>query len=116
MGKAVGRCGRSTLPFVSIVVDLAAPVPVLAAGGIADGRTLTNAFLDQWSGRESELAADHDARVAYRAGVVRGDMPPLPVWASESIDLITDLPRSPRKRLQAVGSGSCHRAAPCSNG
>ena len=33
------RRGQSTLPFVPIVVDLAAPVPVLAAGGIADGRT-----------------------------------------------------------------------------
>jgi nitronate monooxygenase len=29
---------RSTLPFVPVVVDLAAPAPVLAAGGIADGR------------------------------------------------------------------------------
>ncbi|MFE7106804.1 nitronate monooxygenase [Streptomyces sp. NPDC057600] len=32
------RNGRSTLPFVPAVVDLATPVPVLAAGGIADGR------------------------------------------------------------------------------
>ncbi|MFB9840092.1 nitronate monooxygenase, partial [Actinoallomurus acaciae] len=32
------RHGRSTLPFVPVVVDLAAPVPVLAAGGIAGGR------------------------------------------------------------------------------
>jgi len=30
------RRGRSTLPFVPIVADLAAPTPVLAAGGIAD--------------------------------------------------------------------------------
>jgi nitronate monooxygenase len=34
------RHGRSTLPFVPVVVDLADPVPVLAAGGIADGRGL----------------------------------------------------------------------------
>ncbi|WP_256447372.1 NAD(P)H-dependent flavin oxidoreductase [Acrocarpospora catenulata] len=32
------RHGRSTLPFVPVVVDLVGPVPVLAAGGIADGR------------------------------------------------------------------------------
>src|SRR5258708_7394327 len=32
------RRGRSTLPFVPIVADLAAPTPVLAAGGIADRR------------------------------------------------------------------------------
>jgi NAD(P)H-dependent flavin oxidoreductase YrpB (nitropropane dioxygenase family) len=32
--------GISTLPFVPAVVDAVAPVPVLAAGGIADGRGL----------------------------------------------------------------------------
>jgi len=150
------RRGRSTLPFVPVVADLAAPVPVLAAGGITDGRgvaaalalgaagaligsrfqataesladpsakkaiieghgedterstvldiargsrwpskyparTLGHPFLDQWRDREAELAADPRARQAYHDGVARGDMPPLPVWAGEGIDLITDLP------------------------
>jgi nitronate monooxygenase len=150
------RRGRSTLPFVPIVVDLAAPTPVLAAGGIADGRgvaaalalgaagaligtrfqatiealvdpaiskaiigghgedtersilldiargsrwpskypgrTLGHPFLEQWRGREDELAADPDARQAYQDGVASGELPPLPVWASEAVDLINDLP------------------------
>jgi nitronate monooxygenase len=150
------RRGRSTLPFVPVVVDLAAPVPVLAAGGIADGRgvaaalalgaagaligtrfqataealadpsitkaivegggedtersavldivrgsrwpskytarTLGHPYLDRWRGREAELAADASARQDYRDDVARGAIPPLPVWAGEAIDLITDLP------------------------
>ncbi|MUL57461.1 nitronate monooxygenase [Mycobacterium sp. CBMA293] len=36
--------GRSTLPFVPAVVDLAHDTPVLAAGGIADGRGLAAAL------------------------------------------------------------------------
>lgn len=150
------RHGRSTLPFVPVVVDLAAPVPVLAAGGIADGRgvaavlalgaagaligtrfqattealvapstakaivegrgedterssvldiargsrwpskytarTLGHPFLDQWRGREVELAADLQAKQAYQYGVARGEIPALPVWAGEAVDLINDLP------------------------
>ena len=148
--------GRSTLPFVPVVVDLAAPTVVLAAGGIADGRgvaaalalgaagaligtrflataealvepseskailagrgedterntvldiargskwpsrysarTLGHPFLDQWRGREDELAADASARRTYQEGVASGDLPPRPVWASEAIDLINDMP------------------------
>jgi nitronate monooxygenase len=149
--------GRSTLAFVPVVADLATPVPVLAAGGIADGRgvaaalclgaagaligtrfqataetladpgdvkaiiegcgdetersivldiargsrwpskyparTLRHPVLDQWRGREGELAADPAAaRQAYQDGIARGELPPLPVWASQAIDLISDLP------------------------
>ncbi|MFI6683976.1 NAD(P)H-dependent flavin oxidoreductase [Streptomyces sp. NPDC050485] len=150
------RHGRSTLPFVPVVVDLAAPVPVLAAGGIADGRgvaavlalgaagaligtrfqattealvpastaraivqgrgadterssvldtargsrwpskytarTLGHPFLDQWRGREAELAADPQARQAYQDGVAQGELPALPLWAGEAVDLINDVP------------------------
>lgn len=151
------RRGRATLPFVPVVVDLAAPAPVLAAGGIADGRgvaaalalgaagaligtrfqataealvdpsiaeaivrgrgedtersgvldiargarwqttkytarSLGHPYLDRWRGREAELAADSQARRDYQVDVARGDVPPLPVWAGEGVDLIDDLP------------------------
>lgn len=154
--EAGGHGGRrSTLPFVPVVVDLAGSTPVLAAGGIADGRgvaaalalgaagallgtrflaapealvtssvtkaiiegggedtersrvsdiargspwpskyparTLRNFFFDRWRGREDELAADSGAQQVYREAVARGDLPPDPVWASEAIDLITEL-------------------------
>lgn len=43
--EAGGHGGqRATLPFVPAVVDLVAPTPVLAAGGIADGRGLAAAL------------------------------------------------------------------------
>jgi nitronate monooxygenase len=43
--EAGGHSGtRATLPFVPTVADLVAPTPVLAAGGIADGRGLAAAL------------------------------------------------------------------------
>ncbi len=155
--EAGGHSGRrATLPFVPIVVDLAAPTPVLAAGGIADGRgiaavlalgaagallgtrfqltpealvsadvakaimegqgedtersrildiagrrvpwperyparTLRNAFLDHWRGREEELEANEQAKAQFREAVDQGDLAAVPVWASEAIDLINDV-------------------------
>lgn len=145
----------STLPFVPVVADLAAPVPVLAAGGIADGRgiaaalalgaagallgtrflvalealvapgvakaiiegsgeetersrisdiargapwparyparTIRNYFFDQWRGREDELAGDPAAQQSYRDAIATGALPPDPVWASQAIDLISEV-------------------------
>ncbi len=154
-GGHSGKAGRSTMSFVPVVADLAAPTPVLAAGGIADGRgiaaalalgaagaligtrflatpesladssvqeaildsngeqterssvldivrdtgwpreylarTVRHPVIDQWRGREDELAADRAARPAYQRAVDRGELPPVPVWASQAIDLITDI-------------------------
>lgn len=154
--EAGGHGGRrATLPFVPAVVDAVAPTPVLAAGGIADGRglaaalvlgaagalvgtrfqaslealvsaavtkaiiegrgedtersrvldiargapwpqrytarTLRNTFLERWRDREDELSADTAAQDVYREAAARGDMAVVPVWASEAIDLITDV-------------------------
>jgi len=45
-GEAGGHGGgRGTLPFVPAVVDIAGTTPVLAAGGIADGRGLAAALM-----------------------------------------------------------------------
>jgi nitronate monooxygenase len=151
------RRGWSTLAFVPAVVDLAGPVPVLAAGGIADGRgvaaalalgaagalvgtrflataealadpeakkaivdgdgeeterssvldiargsrwpleytgrTLGHPFLDRWRDAEAELAAyPDDVRRVYREAIARDEIPAEPVWASQAIGLIRDLP------------------------
>jgi nitronate monooxygenase len=167
------RRGWSTLAFVPTVVDLVAPVPVLAAGGIADGRgvaaaltlgaagalvgtrflttaealadpdakkaivdgdgedterssvldiargsrwpleytgrTLGHPFLDRWRDAEAELAADpDDARRAYRDGIARGELPTEPVWASQAIGLIRDLP--PAAELVGVLAGQAEKA------
>ena len=159
-----GSGSWSTFSFVPVVADLAAPVPVLAAGGIADGRgvaaalalgaagaligsrfqaspetladaavtkaiiegtgedterstildvirgsrwpsryparALRNRFTEQWRGREDELAADSAAKHEYQDAVAHGELPPLPVWTSQAIDLITSL----RPAAELVGA------------
>ncbi|MGD0064630.1 MAG: hypothetical protein ABSB76_14450 [Streptosporangiaceae bacterium] len=64
---------------------------VAAALALGAARTLRNPFFDRWRGREEELAADPAARQAYRDAIAGGDLPQDPVWASEAIDLITEL-------------------------
>jgi nitronate monooxygenase len=140
---------------VPAVIDLVRPVPVLAAGGIADGRglaaalslgaagaligtrfqasaeaiedpavvkaiidgtgedtergrvldvargsawprqyparTLRNDVIEKWRGKEDELSRDSAALAQFREAVGRGDLSAVPVWASEAIDLITDV-------------------------
>jgi nitronate monooxygenase len=68
-------------------------------------RTLRNSFLEHWRGRDAELEADEGAKTAFREGVDRGDMGVVPVWASEAIDLITEvMPASHLVGLLAAGA------------
>ncbi|MET8745199.1 hypothetical protein [Streptomyces sp. NPDC004728] len=55
-------------------------------------RTLGHPYLDAWRGREDELAAAPHAQQAYQEAVVRGEIPSMPRWESEAIDLIDDPP------------------------
>jgi nitronate monooxygenase len=177
-GGHSGERGRSTMSFVPVIADLAAPTPVLAAGGIADGRgiaaalclgaagaligtrffvtpetladpavikaivdghgedtarnrvhdilrgspwpprypgrSLRDPFLDEWRGREEELAADPAARQAYRDAIGRGEVTPVPVWASQAIDLITGL--VPAADLVALLAAQATRALAAAGG
>jgi nitronate monooxygenase len=177
-GGHSGERGRSTMSFVPVVADLAAPTPVLAAGGIADGRgiaaalclgaagaligtrffatpetladpavtkaivdghgedtapnrvhdilrnspwpsrypgrSLRDPFLDEWQGREEELAADPAARQAYRDAIARGEVTPVPVWASQAIDLITGL--VPAADLVALLAGQAEETLAAASG
>ena len=54
-------------------------------------RTLRNEFLDRWRDREEELEADTAARRAYQEAAARNDLDVIPVWASEAVDLITEV-------------------------
>jgi nitronate monooxygenase len=65
--EAGGHGGRrAALPFVPMVVDLAAPTPVLAAGGIADGRGLAAVLALGAAGAliGTRFLASHEAIVA----------------------------------------------------
>ncbi|MBF6173012.1 NAD(P)H-dependent flavin oxidoreductase [Nocardia blacklockiae] len=147
-GNAVG-----TLSFVPVVVDMAGPTPVLAAGGIADGRglaavlalgaagaligtrfegspeallsaeetkallaahghdtesnrtldiargapwpdryparTLRNAYLDKWRGRDDEVRTNPEARREFQELADRNDLSAAPVWAGQGVGLVT---------------------------
>jgi nitronate monooxygenase len=53
----------------------------------------------RWRGRHG-WEGDNDAKADYRNAADRGDLSVVPVWASEAIDLITDVP--PAAELVAV--------------
>jgi nitronate monooxygenase len=68
--EAGGHGGRrSTLPFVPAVVDLVGPTPVLAAGGITDGRGLAAALVLGAAGAliGTRFEASHEALIPSAA-------------------------------------------------
>jgi nitronate monooxygenase len=73
--EAGGHTGRvSTLPLVPAVVDAVAPIPVVAAGGIADGRGIAAALMlgadGVWLGTRFVATTESGVSDAYRARVV----------------------------------------------
>lgn len=54
-------------------------------------RTIRNALLERWRGREQELEANDQAKAEFQIGAANGDLSVVPVWASEAIDLITSV-------------------------
>lgn len=60
---------RATLPLVPVIVDLVAPTPVIAAGGIADGRGVAAALLLGADGAlmGTRFCASHEALGRERA-------------------------------------------------
>lgn len=76
--EAGGHTGRiSTLPLVPSVVDAVAPIPVLAAGGIADGRGVAAALVlgadGVWIGTRFVATRESGVSDAYRARVIAAD-------------------------------------------
>jgi nitronate monooxygenase len=73
--EAGGHTGRvSTLPLVPAVVDAIAPVPVVAAGGIADGRGIAAALMlgaeGVWLGTRFVACLESGVSDTYRTRVV----------------------------------------------
>jgi nitronate monooxygenase len=60
------------------------------------GRALRNAFLEEWHGRDADLAARGAAGAAqYQSAVDEGDFDTAAVWAGENVDLIAAVERAP---------------------
>jgi nitronate monooxygenase len=97
--EAGGHTGMiSTLPLVPAVVDAIEPLPVIAAGGIADGRGFAAALLlgaeGVWMGTRFVATPEFDtARAGYREAVVNagtGD-----TVLTDVFDLALDYPFPP---------------------
>jgi nitronate monooxygenase len=93
--EAGGHTGRiSTLPLVPAVVDAVAPVPVIAAGGIADGRGIAAALMlgadAVWLGTRFIATAETGVADTYRARDVASNADQ--TILTETFDLATGRP------------------------
>lgn len=98
--------GRSTLPLVPAVADAVAPIPVVAAGGIADGRGLAAVLMlgahgaligTRFYASVEALGHERDKqRIAAAHGdeTREGDLESAVVWAGEAVDLIVSVERA----------------------
>jgi nitronate monooxygenase len=84
--------GRATLPFVPAVVDIAGPVPVLAAGGIADGRGLAAALVLGAAGAliGTRFEATHEALITAEAAKAITAASAEDTTAGRALDVVRD--------------------------
>ncbi|MGC5013585.1 nitronate monooxygenase [Streptosporangium sp. DT93] len=102
---AVDEPRRSTLPFVPVVVDLASPVPVLAAGGIADGRGIAAALAlgaaGALLGTRFQATAEALVDPATVTAIVEGRGHD--TERSDVLDIVRDSPRPSRYTARTLG-------------
>jgi len=105
-----GSRPRATLPFVPAVVDLVSPIPVLAAGGIADGRGLAAALSlgaagDTERSRVLDIARGAPWPARYPGTSLRNEF--LDHWRDRENELEAD-PEAKKTFREAVASGDMH--------
>jgi nitronate monooxygenase len=86
--------GRGTLPFVPAVVDVAGGTPVVAAGGIADGRGLAAALVLGAAGAMigTRFEATHEALISTEQGKAITAASAADTTRDRVLDIVRDSP------------------------